>query len=122
MRRRSNLPMMKNSTDFNTKTKDEKNKELERLIEMGTNGFFPLFYPEWINDSLLDKNKSRAYNSQLKSKEKIKKVYDSISRHRNIERQKTALMTLSKEDRNDFIQSFLHVVESQVVDNTARLH
>jgi hypothetical protein len=88
--------------------------ESELLIKMGSHGQFPLFYPNWIYEcSRLDTRPISLSKARLN----IKKMFDYLSRHKNIERKKIALSTLEVEKRNLYIKSFLRLVENKILDD-----
>ncbi|MGK0367671.1 MAG: hypothetical protein ACI9QD_000809 [Thermoproteota archaeon] len=93
--------------------------ELRSLINLGSNGVYPLFYREWVQDSFKTKVKHISYKD---AKSSVKAQLARLQRHRSLDRKKTALMQLSNEERSHFIQSFIRLVEFNIIDNTSEIH
>ena len=93
---------------------------MKSLIEIGSKGFFPLFYPEWIKPHLF--NKSRKLNLTKKDQVKLRFIMQKLAQHKNIERKRTVLHALSENDRNLFIHSFLAMVESKILEKEQSFH
>ncbi len=94
---------------------------LEHLIEAGSSGYFPLFYQDWIHESFADKGvvKSMSFS---RAAETVHRVYKQIERHNTIERKKTAIQALRPEEREDFVLSFMKMVEFRALDKLRELH
>lgn len=71
---------------------------------MAQNGHYPLFFKEWIKDEQTKIN----YNDAKKS---LKSTFTKLSRHRTLDKLQTAIISMDKESRDEFINSFLKVVE-----------
>jgi hypothetical protein len=94
-------------------TKEKKLSEYELLLELGTMGQFPIFFPEWITESYQDMDTPV---SLTRAKKKIKEVFERLSRHKSFNRKQTALISMESEERKLFIKSFLRVVENKILD------
>ncbi len=94
---------------------------LDQLIEAGSSGYFPLFYQDWIHESFADKAVTQKI-SFSRAAETVHRVYKQIERHHSIERKKTAIQALKDEDRQDFILSFMKMVEFRTLDRIRELH
>lgn len=94
---------------------------LDQLIEAGSTGYLPLFYQDWIKESFKDVNEVRRM-SFSRAAETVHRVYKQIERHQSIERKKTAIQALKEVERNDFILSFMKMVEYRTLDKTRELH
>lgn len=94
---------------------------LDQLIESGSAGFFPLFYQDWIHESLADAVEVRQM-SFSRAAETVHRVYKQIERHSSIERKKTAIQALKNDERKDFVLSFLKMVEYRALDKMRELH
>ncbi len=94
---------------------------LDQLIEAGSSGYFPLFYQDWILESFADKAVTQKI-SFSRAAETVHRVYKQIERHHSIERKKTAIQALKDEDRQDFILSFMKMVEFRTLDRIRELH
>lgn len=94
---------------------------LDQLIESGSAGFFPLFYQDWIHESLSDATEVRKM-SFSRAAETVHRVYRQIERHSSIERKKIAIQALKNDERKDFILSFIKMVEYRTLDKMGELH
>jgi hypothetical protein len=94
---------------------------LDQLIEAGSSGYFPLFYQDWIHESFADKSIAQKM-SFSRAAETVHRYYKQIERHSSIERKKTAIQALKDEDRNDFVLSFMKMVEYRTLDKLRELH
>ncbi|MCM2351871.1 MAG: hypothetical protein NDI69_17790 [Bacteriovoracaceae bacterium] len=94
---------------------------LDQLIEAGSSGYFPLFYQDWIHESFADKSEVKRM-SFSRAAETVHRVYKQIERHHSIERKKTAIQALKNDERNDFVLSFMKMVEYRALDKLRELH
>jgi hypothetical protein len=94
---------------------------LDQLIEAGSSGYLPLFYQDWIQESLSDKNEVKRM-SFARAAETVHRVYRQIERHHSIEKKKTAIQALRIDERKDFIISFMKMVEYRTLDKMKELH
>lgn len=94
---------------------------LDQLIESGSAGFYPLFYQDWILESMKDPKEVRQM-SFSRAAETVHRVYKQIERHSSIERKKTAIQALKNDERKDFILSFMKMVEYRALDKMKELH
>lgn len=94
---------------------------LDQLIEAGSAGFFPLFYQDWILESLSDQKEVKRI-SFSKAAETVHRVYKQIEKHHSIERKKTAIQALQNDERKDFVLSFMKMVEHRTLDKVRELH
>lgn len=94
---------------------------LDQLIESGSAGFFPLFYQDWIHESLSDAIEVKRM-SFSRAAENVHKVYKQIERHSSIERKKTAIQALKNDERKEFVISFMKMVEYRTLDKLRELH
>ncbi len=53
--------------------------------------------------------------------EKAKKILKLLQKHKSLDRKKTLLSSLEKEDRALFIKTFLKVVEGKILDEKPEL-
>ena len=94
---------------------------LDQLIEVGSAGFFPLFYQDWIHESFIDEKEAKSI-SFTRAAETVHRVYKLIECHGSIERKKTAISALKQEDRKTFVLSFMKMVEHRTLDKLKELH
>lgn len=101
--------------------KMQETQGLDQLIEAGSSGHFPLFYQDWIHESMADINEVKKM-SFSKAAETVHRFYRQIERHTSIEKKKTAIQALKNEERKDFVLSFLKMVEYRTLDKIKELH
>src|SRR5690606_20569492 len=94
---------------------------LDKLIEAGSDGYFPLFYDAWIHESFADVTEARRM-SFSRAAETVHRIYRKIEAHQSIERKKTAIQALQSEERKDFVLSFMKMVEYRALDKMRELH
>ena len=108
---------MKSNQGDNLGRQANRDKTIGSLIDIGMSGFFPLFHDEWLSDS-----KSELGTLNEKDKLQAKKILNRLTSHRGIDRKKTILLTLSKKDRQLFINLFLKMVENKIMDKKIIIH
>ena len=95
-----------------------KTKVFNDYIKLGQTGHFPLFFNEWIKDSL-HINQAIKYKSALKN---VDDIFKRLERHKTLDKKKTALMALPTKDRQIFISSFFKLVERTTLEHNSELH
>jgi hypothetical protein len=96
-------------------------QDLDKLIEAGSFGHFPLFFDVWIRESFLSQEKSNKITFS-RAAEHVHQIFDQIEKHRSIERKKIAIQAMKKEERDQFILSFMKMVEFKTLDTIKELH
>jgi len=93
-------------------------QSLKTLVQLGTKGFFPLFYDNWIEEHADFKT------SKLTSQEKTKarQIMQKLVKHKSIDRKRTLLLALEDKERKTFIKAFMKMVEGQILDEEPELH
>ena len=92
--------------------------QVESLLQLGTEGHFPLFFSDWISSSF--KEESKTSISLSNARKNLKREFDNLSRHRSIERKKIAICSWDIDRRDDFIHSFIRIVESRYLDTNLK--
>jgi hypothetical protein len=89
------------------------------LIDLGTLGIFPLFYPQWIDDSMRSEK-----HAPLKLEEKVQfnKILDILEKHQSHNRKKEYLSSLDQSTLKLFIHAFMKLVETKIIDKGVSLH
>ena len=87
-------------------------QSIKSLIELGANGFFPLFEEKWFLQKEL-KEKKLTGNEKVKAK----KLFSRVAGHRGINRKKTILLSMTEEERNLFMRAFMKMVEMKIMDS-----
>ncbi|MFZ4713595.1 MAG: hypothetical protein ACOYL6_07785 [Bacteriovoracaceae bacterium] len=104
------------------KLRTDEEISMMRFIELGRMGHYPLFFMEWIEESVQSPKVQLRTSSLPTTKEYVYKVFSELEKHKNIERKKTYLEKLNKDDRIKFIKSFLYLVELRSLDKVGTLH
>lgn len=92
-------------------TSNDYHDDLSSLIELGTHGLFPIFYPEWIREASQFKSlEIRPVNLPI-----IARIEASLMKHKSIERKRTFMMSLTQHERTLFIINFLSKVETRIL-------
>jgi len=94
------------------------NQGIQSLIELGTNGHYPLFPTEWFG-SLNLKNNSTISKSE---KEKTHKILNRLAQHRSLDRKRTILYSLTDKEREIFLKVFFNMVENKLMSKKQELH
>jgi hypothetical protein len=111
------LPSSINTLQSNQAKTDK--SELNYLIKAAANGFYPLFFQEWISESF---KMDLAYIGHQDARKKVEEYLKQLSRHHQIARKQVALMAMSTRDRNYFIRYFFKLVEFEILDRHEKLH
>ena len=93
-------------------------QSLKTLVQLGTKGFFPLFYDNWIEDHF----EKQYSNLTSQEKQKAKQIMQKLVKHKSIDRKRTLLMELDENERRTFIKAFMKMVEGQILDEKPELH
>jgi len=96
-------------------------QELDTLIEAGSFGHFPLFYQSWIRESYINIADSKKITFS-RAAETVHKIFDQIEKHRSIEKKKTAIQAMNEYERQNFVLSFMKMVEYRTLDRLKDLH
>ena len=101
-------------------TVGKKEKSMETLVKMGMVGHFPLFDHQWLLESFTGKRELTRSLSQ-KDKAKARKLMNRLLQHASLEKQKTALLAMSEEERFIVIRSLFTLVEGKLLDGNPML-
>lgn len=104
-------------------TLSRKEKSVKSLIEMGQNGHYPLFDSLWVYECFAqEESKQKGRPLSQKDKVRARKILQRLLAHRSFDRQKTALLALSSEERLLFLKTFFQMVEGKILDSGPQLH
>lgn len=92
-------------------------QELKNYIKIARTGHYPLFEPSWLAQGKGNYSKMTIRNAN----QNVKEVFQKISRHRSVERKKMAIERMDHNERQDFVQSFIKLVEYNVLENCKTL-
>lgn len=94
------------------------NEEADSYINMALGGHYPLFFKEWLYEAGLDQKKMDHY----KAKKIFFKTLKKLSQHKNPDRKKMALCSLSQSERKDFVKAWMKLAETQTLKSHLELH
>ena len=95
-------------------------ESMKALIQLGTTGHYPLFHACWINDPGLREKRFQKITGAERAR--AKKLFQQVSKHRQLEHKKTVLLSMSEEDRKLFMKAFFKLVEGKILDQRPELH
>ena len=95
-------------------------ESMKALINLGVQGYYPLFHELWMKDPEIKEKKFNKITGFERAK--AKKLFQRISKHRNLEHKKTVLQSMSDEDRKLFMKAFFNLVEGKILDLKPELH
>jgi hypothetical protein len=94
-------------------------KDIKGLLEMGKAGYFPLFYPKWL-EKMNDVKPAKKKTSK-KDNRKINEIIRKLSKYDSLDKKRTVLMSLPDVERNLFVSAFLVMVEGKILDSKPSL-
>ncbi len=95
-------------------------ESMKALIHLGTVGHFPLFHDLWMNDP--DMKEKRFQKISGLERARAKKLFQQVSKHRQLEHKKIVLISMKDEDRKIFMKAFFKLVEGKILDKKLELH
>ena len=95
-------------------------ESMKALIHLGTKGHFPLFHELWMKDPAIKENKFHKITGQERAR--AKKLFQRVSKHRQLEHKKTVLLSMVDEDRKLFMKAFFKLVEGKILDLKPEIH
>ena len=96
----------------------ERDPSIRSLIELGTNGFFPLFDQIWLEEILQERHRRLTKKDCLQAEKIVRK----LAKYENLPGKKILLTSLEKGERNIFIKVFLKLVEERILDKKNQIH
>ena len=91
--------------------KSNKNKDYLNFIKIARTGHYPLFFDQWLSESLIQKQNL----SFKKAGHNVQHTFKQLERHSTIEKKKTALLGMDRISREEFIRSFFKIVEHETL-------
>ncbi len=88
-----------------------KKENYKNYLQLAQTGHYPLFFDEWVHASM----NQGSLISLKRANHNVRSVFNLLDRHKTVEKKKTALMTLDKITREEFIRSFFKIVEHEVL-------
>lgn len=92
-------------------------RAIKSLVHLATQGFYPLFEDNWMQELWDDRPKKLTGNEKAKAKTLFKRLCE----HRTLERQRTVFWSMSDSDRLLFKRAFLKMVEVKILDQAPEL-
>lgn len=92
-------------------TRTTSKDEYQNYLEMGKYGHFPLFFEEWMSKSL---EKPHSVPPR-KANHNVRQVFNLLSRHKTLDKKKTALISMDRLSREEFIRSFFKIIEDDIL-------
>ena len=108
---------MQSQTTDNTAINTSVKSDYKNYIQMAQIGHYPLFFNDWLQTSL-DQKQNMNFR---KASHNVKHVFNQLARHRTLEKKKTALISMDKISREEFIRSFFKVVEHKILEEVKSL-
>jgi len=95
-------------------------ESMKALIHLGTQGHFPLFHDLWIKDPELKEKKFHKITGLERAR--AKKLFQKVSKHRQLDHKKTVLLSMGEDDRKLFMKAFFRLVEGKILDLKPEIH
>lgn len=95
-------------------------ESMKALIQLGTQGHFPLFHELWLKDPEIKEKRFLKITGLERAR--AKKLFQNVSKHRQLEHKKTVLLSMSDYDRLLFIKAFFKLVEGKILDLKPEIH
>jgi|GEM_PF-4226027 len=96
-----------------------KQKEsLDYYLELGEQGFYPLFFRDWIIQVDL-----KQMNKKYKGKElDLETFFKQVDKHKQIDRKKLVMSALSKNQRDQIIFEFFRKIDLRLQKSKYKFH
>ncbi len=95
-------------------------ESMKALIHLGTQGHFPLFHSSWLTDPELKEKKFHKITGLERAR--AKKLFNRVSKHRQLEHKKTVVLSMLDDDRKLFMKAFFKLVEGKILDQNPEIH
>ena len=94
-------------------------EQINSIIELGTKGYYPLFYPEWLGkyQKMQQKIKSNSFTRKF-----AKQTIQRLGKHKKLERKRTVLSSLNERELMVFINEFMIIVERKILNGRPEIH
>ena len=93
---------------------------MKALVHLGTQGHYPLFQELWMRDPEIKEKKFQKITGPERAR--AKKLFQKVSKHRQLEHKKTVLLSMENGDRVLFMKAFFKLVESKILDLKPEIH
>ena len=95
-------------------------ESMNALIHLGTQGHYPLFHELWLKDPGIKEKKFQKITGLERAR--AKKLFQRVSKHRQLEHKKTVLLSMEDGDRILFMKAFFKLVEGKILDLKPEIH
>lgn len=95
-------------------------ESMKALINLGTVGYYPLFHELWLSDPEIKEKRFQKITGIERAR--VKKLFQQVSKHRQLEHKKTVLQSMNDDDRKLFMKAFFKLVEGKILDQKLELH
>ena len=95
-------------------------ESMKALIHLGTQGHYPLFHEIWLTDPEIKEKKFQKITGLERAR--AKKLFQRVSKHRQLEHKKTVLLSMEDGDRILFMKAFFKLVEGKILDLKPEIH
>ena len=93
---------------------------MKALINLGTQGHYPLFHDMWLKDPEIKEKKFQKITGLERAR--AKKLFLRVSKHRQLDHKKTVLLSMNDGDRILFMKAFFKLVEGKILDLKPEIH
>ena len=93
---------------------------MKALVQLGIQGHYPLFQELWMKDPEIKEKKFQKITGQERAR--AKKLFQNVSKHRQLEHKKIVLLSMNDGDRVLFMKAFFKMVESKILDLKPEIH
>ena len=95
-------------------------ESMKALIQLGTQGHYPLFHELWLKDPEIKEKKFQKITGLERAR--AKKLFLRVSKHRQLDHKKTVLLSMNDGDRILFMKAFFRLVEGKILDLKPEIH
>ena len=95
-------------------------ESMKALINLGTQGHYPLFHDLWLKDPEIKEKKFQKITGLERAR--AKKLFLRVSKHRQLDHKKTVLLSMNDGDRILFMKAFFKLVEGKILDLKPEIH
>ncbi len=96
----------------------ERQDPIHYYLQLGRSGQFPLFFKDWLEKVNMIQKKSKS----RKSIRLLKKYFKKIEKHKTIDKKRIAISAMSDDERFEFLNSFFHAIEEEILNSEHKYH
>lgn len=95
-------------------------ESMKALIHLGIQGHYPLFHELWMKDPEIKEKRFQKITGLERAR--AKKLFQLVSKHRQLDHKKTVLLSMNDGDRILFMKAFFKLVEGKILDLKPEIH